>query len=146
MGTADSARIEFCHFSGALASFEFLMRQVIRVLRRENERSGADSASPLPTWIWQLLGYSLFAWSTLGMMWAPRMITPDLCVATFVYLDCGLLLSLRSSIKSLGLVSAWAYLGFGYLAKLSYSLWPLLLWPSHSLRLANGGRLSVLLP
>ena len=110
--------LNFVIFLGALASFEFLLRQVISVLRRENGRGDADSAAPLPVWIWQLLGYSLFAWSTFGMLWAPRMVTPDLCVAMFVYLDAGLLLSLRASTKRsrtcllLGLT-----LGLGYLAK-----------------------------
>ncbi len=52
------------------------------------------------------------------MIWAPRMITPDLLVAMFVYLDAGLLLRLRDSTKRsqtcllLGLT-----LGLGYLAK-----------------------------
>src|SRR5208282_4582515 len=76
--------LNFLIFLGALASFEFLMRQVIRVLRQENGREDGDSRAPLPVWAWQLLGYSLFAWSTFGMIWAPRMITPDLLVATFV--------------------------------------------------------------
>lgn len=110
--------LNFFIFLAALASFEFLLRQVIYVLRRENVREDADSAAPLPVWIWQLLGYSLFAWSTFGMMWAPRMITPDLCVATFVYLDCGLLLSLRASTKKSWIcVLLGLTLGFGYLAK-----------------------------
>jgi 4-amino-4-deoxy-L-arabinose transferase-like glycosyltransferase len=110
--------LNFVIFLGALASFEFLLHQVISVLRRENGRGDADSAASLPVWIWQLLGYSLFAWSTFGMLWAPRMVTPDLCVAIFVYLDSGLVLSLRASSKRsrtcllLGLT-----LGLGYLAK-----------------------------
>src|SRR5208283_1964220 len=63
-------------------------------------------------------GYSLFAWSAVGMIYAPRMIVPDLLVAMFVYIDAGLLLSLRDGGKRsrtcllLGLT-----LGFGYLAK-----------------------------
>jgi hypothetical protein len=110
--------LNFVIFLGALASFEFLLRRVICVPGRENGRADANSAAPLPVWIWQLVGYSLFAWSTLGMIWAPRMITPDLCVAIFVYLDAGLLLSLQASTKRsrtcllLGLT-----LGLGYLAK-----------------------------
>jgi hypothetical protein len=110
--------LNFIIFLGALASFEFLLRQVIRVLGPEDGRQGTDSEVPLSAWRWQLIGYSLFAWSTFGVMLAPRMITPDLCVAMFVYLDCGLLLSLRHSTKTsrtcllLGLT-----LGFGYLAK-----------------------------
>jgi len=110
--------LNFVIFLGALASFEFLLRQVISVLGRENGRQDADSVAFLPVWTWQLLGYSLFGWTTFGMIWAPRMITPDLVVAMFVYLDAGLLLSLRTSTKKsricllLGLT-----LGLGYLAK-----------------------------
>jgi hypothetical protein len=105
-------------FLGALASFEFLLCQVIRVLRLEKERGDPDSVVPLPVWAWQLLGYSLFAWSTFGMIWAPRMITPDLLVATFVYLDCGLLLSLRGSTqRSRSCLVLGLTLGLGYLAK-----------------------------
>jgi hypothetical protein len=110
--------LNFVIFLGALASFEFLMRQVISVLGRENGREGIDSVATLPVWTWQLLGYSVFAWSTFGMIWAPRMVTPDLLVAMFVYLDAGLLLSLPDTSKRsrtcllLGLT-----LGLGYLAK-----------------------------
>jgi hypothetical protein len=110
--------VNFAIFLGALASFEFLLRQVICVLRRENCRQDADSTAPLPAWIWQLLGYSLFAWSTFVLIGGLRRVTPDLCVATFVYLDAGLLLRLRTGAKRsrtcllLGLT-----LGFGYLAK-----------------------------
>jgi hypothetical protein len=105
-------------FLGALASFEFLLRQVICILGRENGREDAGSAAPLPVWTWQLLGYTLFAWSTFGMMEAPKMITPDLCVAAFVYLDSGLLLSLRAGANRsrTGLLLGLT-LGLGYLAK-----------------------------
>jgi 4-amino-4-deoxy-L-arabinose transferase-like glycosyltransferase len=105
-------------FLGALASFEFLMREAICVLRSENGRKSPDSAPSLPVWIWQLLGYSLFAWSTFGMLWAPRMVTPDLCVAIFVYLDAGLLLSLRAgNNRSRICLLLGLTLGLGYLAK-----------------------------
>jgi len=105
-------------FLGALASFEFLMRQVICVLGRRNEHLDADSTVPLPVWMWQLLGYSLFVWSTFGLIWAPRMVTPDLCVAMFVYLDAGIVLRLRtSSKKSRTCLLLGLTLGLGYLAK-----------------------------
>jgi hypothetical protein len=110
--------VNFAIFLGALLSFEFLLRQVICVLGRENRRLDADSAVPLPAWIWQLLGYSLFALSTFVLISGLRRVTPDLCVAMFVYLDAGLLLRLRTGTKRsrtcllLGLT-----LGLGYLAK-----------------------------
>jgi hypothetical protein len=102
----------------ALASFEFLMHRVILVFRRESTQDDAGSAVPLPVWTWQLLGYSLFVWSTVGMIWGPRFITPDLCVAILVYLDCGLLLRLRSSAnRSRTCLLLGLTLGLGYLAK-----------------------------
>jgi len=109
--------LNFVIFLGALASFEFLLRQVICVLGRENGQEDADSPTSLPVWAWQLLGYSLFAWSTFGMLWAPRMVTPDLCVAMFVYLDSGLLLSLRASNSLRTWLLLGLTLGLGYLAK-----------------------------
>jgi hypothetical protein len=110
--------LNFVIFLAALASFEFLLRRVICVLGRENGPEDGASGEPRPVWMWQLLGYSFFAWSTIGMMWAPRMITPDLCVATFVYLDCGLLLGLRASTNlSRTCLLIGLTLGLGYLAK-----------------------------
>jgi len=105
-------------FIGALAAFDFLFRRVICVLGRENGREGKDSIVPPRVWTWQLLGFSLFAWSTFGMIWGPRYITPDLCVAMIVYLDAGLLLSLRTGVgRSSTCLLLGLTLGFGYLAK-----------------------------
>jgi hypothetical protein len=110
--------LNFLIFLGALASFEFLLQQVISLLRRENAGEAAESAEPDPVWVWQVVGYSAFAWSTVGMIWAPRMITPDLCVAMFVYLDAGLLLRLRTSAnRSAVCLLLGLTLGLGYLAK-----------------------------
>ena len=110
--------VNFLIFVGAMASFEFLLRQVILVLRPAGTASGRNHPAALPVRTWQLLAYGLFAWSTFGMMWAPRMVTPDLSVAAFVYLDCALILKLRAGAARiricllLGLV-----LGLGYYAK-----------------------------
>jgi hypothetical protein len=105
-------------FLGALASFEFFLRHAIGVLRPGNGPQDPNSRSPLAVWAWQVLGYSLFAWTTVGMIWAPRMITPDLCVAALVYLDAGLLLSLRDRHNLLRTCLLLGFtLGLGYLAK-----------------------------
>ena len=110
--------LNFVFFLGALASFEFFLRQVISVLRPANGQGHPEPGTPMPVWLWQLIGYSLFAWSTFGMISAPRMVTPDLCVAAFVYLDGGLLLSLRDSTrKSRTCLLLGLTLGVGYLAK-----------------------------
>ncbi len=52
------------------------------------------------------------------MIWAPRMVTPDLCVATCIYLDAGILLRLlRQSSLWLNFFLLGLEVGFGYLAK-----------------------------
>jgi hypothetical protein len=118
--------VNFFIFLGALASFEFLLRQAIRVCGRENERLDADSPVPLPAWIWGLLGYSLFAWSTFVLINGLRKVGPDLCVAMFVYLDAGLLLRLRCQAKRLPtFLLLGLALGLGYYAKTA--LFPLAL-------------------
>ena len=105
-------------FIGALASFEFLMRQVLLLLRKNDGQQDASKAGSLPTWIWQVLGYSLFAWSTFVMISGLRRVSPDLCVALFVFLDAGLLLKLRASgNKTRTSLLLGLSLGLGYLAK-----------------------------
>ncbi len=99
-------------FVVTMASFEFLLHGVISLFRRE------DSANLLPVWVWQILGYSFFIWASVGMIWAPWMIAPDMCVAAFVYLNCGLVLRLNSG-KSIwrNCLLLGLTLGFGYFAK-----------------------------
>jgi hypothetical protein len=104
-------------FLGTMASFEFLMRQVIRSARMGIGWINRSLTAPSSVWKWELLGYSFFAWSTIGMIWGPRMVTPDLCVAGFIYLDAGLLLKLRAESTSRSSVILGVALGLGYWAK-----------------------------
>lgn len=110
--------VNFLIFVAALASFEFMLRQAVRVLGKIDEGDTRRPHAQRNLWLWQFVGYGLFAWSTFGMIWGPKMVTPDLLVAAFVYLDCGLLLQFRTVAPRfrtailLGLA-----LGFGYLAK-----------------------------
>ncbi len=103
-------------FLGALASFEFLLRQVISVFGRGRKSLGEDTEAS-SDWRWRILGYCIFAWSTLVVI-SVREVSPDLCVAVFVNLDAALLLRLRGGAKTfetcllLGLT-----LGLGYYAK-----------------------------
>jgi hypothetical protein len=110
--------VNFLIFVAALGSFEFMLRQAMQVLRKVDERNTLGRDTQQNLWLWQFVGYGLFAWSSFGMIWGPKMVTPDLLVAAFVYLDCGLVLRFRTaktrlqSATLLGLA-----LGFGYLAK-----------------------------
>ncbi len=88
--------LNFVIFIGTLASFEFLLRQVLEIVRDNSAARSIGSEKSLHLWAWQLFAYGIFAWTSFGMIWAPRMVTPDMCVAMFLYLDGGLILSLRS--------------------------------------------------
>jgi 4-amino-4-deoxy-L-arabinose transferase-like glycosyltransferase len=71
----------------------------------------------LPRGFYLALVYTVFIWSALRLI-SVALVTPDMCVAAFVYLACGLLLRVRMRQSSwtaflfLGLA-----LGLGYLAK-----------------------------
>jgi len=110
--------VNFVIFLGALLSFEFLLRQVICGLGQENNPQDANPAVPLPPWMWRILGYSLFSWSTFVLVNGLRKVTPDLCVAALVYLDAGLVLRLRTPARKFcTFLLLGATLGLGYLAK-----------------------------
>lgn len=137
--------VNFVILIATLVSFDFLLREVIRVLRKNNEDASSNSVEPAPAWKWQLLGYGLFAWSTFVLVNGVRKVTPDLCVAAFLYLDAALLLRLRIEAKryQTGVLLGLA-LGFGYFAKA-------ILFPMAFVFLAVaffvvGGRRSKLLP
>jgi len=104
----------FAIFAATLASFEFFWRQLTR-----RYYDGAPSAPDVrwPPAVWDLVGYSLFLWSSLNLIeiWA---VTPDMMVAAVVYLAAGLLL--RASVTrdaTASLVLLGVVLGVGYLAK-----------------------------
>lgn len=105
-------------FIGALAAFEFMMRQLIAIL--VPERSGPQSELPLlqRSYVWELLGYGVFAWTTFCLAGSVRRVLPDLLVVTFVYLDAGIVLRILSRQR----IAPWfvclgVALGLGYYAK-----------------------------
>ena len=105
-------------FTGALAAFEFMMRQVIAILAPQ----GSGSQTKLPilqrAYVWELLGYSVFAWATFFLAGSVRKTMPDLCVAGFVYLDAGILLRILSRQRTaIWFVCLGVTLGLGYYAK-----------------------------
>jgi lysylphosphatidylglycerol synthetase-like protein (DUF2156 family) len=136
--------MNFFIFLGALVSFEFLLRQVINVLGKRSDQRDTNLA-PLPAWAWYLLGYSLFGWSTFVMVNGLRKVTPDLCVATLVFLDAGLVLKLQAGSKK---SHTYLLLGFtlalGYLAKAI--MFPMAFVFMGIAFLAGGGRGKAVLP
>jgi hypothetical protein len=107
----------FVIYVGALACFEFFLSKFIRHCRMQGKGRDGRPDVTLPEWAWWSLGYSLFIWTSLVMI-TIAIVTPDICVAAFVYLATGLVLSIRwegatqRDFALLGIV-----LGLGYLAK-----------------------------
>ena len=105
--------VMFAIFLFALWGFDFFLRELIS-LRRQNE---SDHEFSLPAWVWLTIGYTLFLWSSLQLIQVSET-NPDMLVAAFFYLACGLLVRIRRNAAgrltylSLGLV-----LGLGYLTK-----------------------------
>lgn len=111
--------VNFLIFVGVLACFSFFWRNLRDWVSATTLSSSQPILALLPAWSWTLLGYVVFLWSTLQFI-SLSIVTPDLCVAAFVFLEAGL--ALRIAMRS----GAWiAYLIFGlvlggsYLAKVA---------------------------
>ncbi len=102
--------VNFLIFLAALASFEFMWGNV-RTTVPDSENSIIHDL------LWWTLGYLLFIWTSLGLIeiWS---VTPDMLMATFVFLAAGLIARIRSGDDSLRLFPILGLiLGLGYLAK-----------------------------
>ena len=109
--------VNFVVYLGALLSFAFFLNEVIRHQRGRVEEVGGGEWVGLPEWAWVVIGYTLFLWSSLELI-TVRYVTPDLCVAAFVYLAAGLIVRIRRGVGGwLTFVTLGAVLGLGYLAK-----------------------------
>ena len=109
--------LNFVIFLAALASFEFFLNELICYQRKFAAKASSEGRLALPEWSLRMLGYTVFAYSSVEMT-SVATVTPDMCVAVFVYLASGLLLRIHlrpegtASFSLLGVV-----LGLGYLAK-----------------------------
>jgi hypothetical protein len=107
--------VNFVIYLFTLGCFHLFLLEVIRSYRSVG--SSGNRYETMPPWAWLMLGYTLFIWSSVNLI-GFRLVTPDMCVAAFVYLSAALLLRIRRGSPTwptfvfLGLV-----LGFAYLAK-----------------------------
>jgi 4-amino-4-deoxy-L-arabinose transferase-like glycosyltransferase len=109
--------VNFLIYVAALACFEFFLGNFIRNRRASGKEPGETGEATLPEWAWWALGYSLFVWTSLVMITIGT-VTPDMCVAGFVYLSCGVILQIRAGGAPLrAFVLLGVVLGFAYLAK-----------------------------
>jgi hypothetical protein len=101
----------FIIFLVTMACFDYFLRQLMQL------RSGFDPAkrgSAELDWVWITIGYSLFLWSSLELIGVYKE-TPDMLVAGFFYLSCGLLMTIAT-----GGANWRTFLGLGVTLGLSY--------------------------
>jgi hypothetical protein len=105
--------VNFLVYVFALACFDFFLVCFIRDFKSTSREPNRVDET-LPEYCWWLLGYSFFLSASL-LMNGLALVTPDLCVAAFVYLGSALVLKIRGGAGAhtsvtLGLVLALAYL------------------------------------
>ncbi len=109
--------VNFVIYLFALTCFCLFIREVVRRNQQQRAQLLAANFVTLPDWAVVALGYSLFIWTSLFLI-TIQLESPDMLVASFVYLATAVLLRMRRTPSSwapfllLGIV-----LGFGYLAK-----------------------------
>lgn len=97
----------------ALWCFDFFLQEMLLV-RCQSEQ--ADELH-VPVWAWMTIGYTIFLWSSLALITVSET-NPDMLVALFFYLACGLMLRLRRGGTGWGgFVAFGVVLGLGYLTK-----------------------------
>jgi hypothetical protein len=109
--------VNFLIYLSALICFDFFWREFMRLRREASARNSNGGLTTLPEWAWLALGYALFLWSSLNLIkiWA---VTPDMCVAAFVYLAAALLIRIRRGLaRWTTFALLGGVLGLGYLAK-----------------------------
>jgi hypothetical protein len=94
-----------------MACFDYFLRQSMQIRSRlDPEKEG----SPELDWVWITIGYTLFLWSSLQLIGVDDS-TPDMLVAGFFYLSCGLLVTI-----AMGRAKWKTFLGLGLTLGLSY--------------------------
>ena len=108
--------VNFAIYLAAMACFEYFWRQVI-AYKRVGLAQEDDGSATLPEWSWWILGYLLFIWSSLVLInvWS---VTPDLLMATLVFLAGALVMRIRLGLGGAGVYAALGLvLGLAYLSK-----------------------------
>lgn len=101
---------------GALASFDFFLRELIRHQRARVADAGVPW-SGFPEWAFVIAGYSLAIWASVALVEVSYG-AGDMCVEALVFVAAGLLLRMRLGVATWRTFAALgAILGVGYLAK-----------------------------
>jgi 4-amino-4-deoxy-L-arabinose transferase-like glycosyltransferase len=106
--------VNFCIYAAAFFAFDFFLRSLIDQL--PSEKRDPSDPQPLSRHPLMAIGYAIFLWSSLDLITVFD-VTPDLCVAGFVYLIAGLLLRLRTQGSAKLYLLLGIALGLAFLAK-----------------------------
>ena len=111
------AAVNFLAYLFALVSFHYLLTALVYYHRKDESRFSANRGVTFPEWAWLALGYAIFVWSSLRLLFVWNT-TPDMLVAGVVYLASALLLRIGGGdIRWIVMSAFGACLGLGYLAK-----------------------------
>ncbi|MGH9897802.1 MAG: hypothetical protein ACRD4L_02995, partial [Pyrinomonadaceae bacterium] len=88
--------VNYIVFLIGLPCFSFFLSELATFRSRLPLFSAQRAEDFLPAWLWWVLGYALFIWSSVELIGITRP-TPDMCAGIIVYLAAGLTLRLRSS-------------------------------------------------
>ncbi|MEQ9552996.1 MAG: hypothetical protein RIM23_25680 [Coleofasciculus sp. G3-WIS-01] len=111
--------VNFTIYLLSLVAFELLLSEFINYynIKLSNNTNTQKSSLIIPNWIWYVSGYILFLWSALKWIGIDND-TPDMCVATLVYLAAWLVLRVYArSDHWFNFIGLGVVLGLGYLSK-----------------------------
>ena len=101
----------FIIFLLTMVCFDYFLKQLMQLCP---DFAPAKKGSSDLDWVWITIGYSLFLWSSLQLIGVNKE-TPDMLVAGFFYLSCGLLVMIATGRAKWG-----TFLGLGVTLGLSY--------------------------
>ena len=109
--------ITFGIYLTTVASFGFLIRELLRSSRNAQAAASRELLDIIPELCIVTIAWVLFLWSSLQLIGVAT-VSPDMLVATLLYLASGLLLRLHQGQDSWGAyIALGVVLGIGYLAK-----------------------------
>jgi len=109
--------VNYLIFLNTLLCFHFFLLEWIKYNRYRLKILSESGYTGCPKGVLIIIGYSLFIWSSLNFI-TISIVTPDMCVAAFVFLASGIILRIRrGNIDWNTFIMLGVVLGFSYLAK-----------------------------
>lgn len=115
--------VNFILYIVALVCFEFFLGELLFYYQNKVAiADGKNNYFKIPEWVWIVLGYTIFLWSSLKWIRVPvedtAAVTPDMCATALVYIASGLLLRIYAKSDSwYNFIILGFVLGLSYLSK-----------------------------